>query len=151
MILITIYANEDLGMKLLYDAHLAFRKNISPKLLKYGLKSGNHRILLYVSNHPGCLQKDIAENCDVETSTLSTVLSNMEKKGLIVRKRFENNNRSYAIYVTESGQKISEDSLKHLIDSSEVALKGFSPKEAEEFRSYLKRIIKNLKESNKNL
>ena len=135
-------------MKLLYEAHLAFRKNVIPKLMKCGLKSGNHRIMLYVSNHPGCLQKDIAEYCDVETSTLSTVLANLEKKGLIERRRFEKNNRSYAIYITEAGQKIADDALAQLLATSDIALTGFSQKEADELRSYLKRVIDNLKNAN---
>ena len=135
-------------MNLLYDAHLAYKKIVARKLMRYGLKSGNCRILMYVSDHPGCLQRDIAENCDVETSTLSTVLSNMEKKGFVERKRFEKNNRSYSIYVTEKGKKIADDAHVQLITASSIALKGFSKEEKDEFRTYLKRVIKNLKSSN---
>lgn len=132
-------------MKLLYDAHLAYRKKVAYKLMQYGLKSGNLRILTYVSDHPGCLQKDIAENCDVETSTLSTVLSNMEKKGLVERKRFEKNNRSNSIYISEKGKKIADDAHMQLNFASDIAFKDFTPKEIDEFRSYLKRVINNLK------
>lgn len=142
------HPNEAYTMKLLYDAHLAYRKIVAKKLMQYGLKSGNCRILTYVSDHPGCLQKDIAENCDVETSTLSTVLSNMEKKGFIERKRFEKNNRSHSIYVTEKGKKIANDSHVQLNVASDIAFKGFTKEEIDEFRTYLKRVIKNLKSSN---
>ena len=136
-------------MKLLYDAHLAFNKIITSKLFKYGLKPGNQRILFYVSNHPGCLQRDIAENCDVDPSTLSTVLSNLEKKGFIERRRFEKNNRSTAIYITKEGKKLSDTATEFLLATSKIALSGFSDKEADELRDYLTRIIDNLKNASK--
>ena len=134
-------------MKLIYDAHLAFKKRMAPQLMTYGLRPGNQRILAFLSNHPGCLQKDIAEYCDVDTSTLSTVLSRMEKKGFIEIKRFEKNKRSYSIYLTENGQKIADEAMTKLNATSNTALTGFSDKEITELNSYLSRIIENLKSS----
>ena len=136
-------------MKLIYDTHLAFRKAVTYQLHKYGLKPGNQRILFYISNHPGCLQRDIADNCDVDPSTLSTVLSNMESKGYIERRRLENNKRANAIYITEEGQRLSDMATEFLLATSDIALKGFSDKEAEELSSYLHRIIDNLKKASK--
>ena len=136
-------------MKLLYDTHLAFRKTVTYQLHKYGLKPGNQRILFYISNHPGCLQRDIADNCDVDPSTLSTVLSNLEKKGFIERRRFEQNNRTNAIYMTEEGKKQSDKATEFLLETSKIALNGFTDKEADELRSYLERIIDNLKNTSK--
>ena len=136
-------------MKLLYDTHLAFRKTVTYQLYKYGLKPGNQRILFYISNHPGCLQRDIADNCDVDPSTLSTVLSNMESKGYIERRRLKNNKRANAIYITEEGQRLSDMATEFLLATSDIALKGFSDKEAEELSSYLHRIIDNLKKASK--
>jgi len=136
-------------MKLLYDTHLAFRKAVTYRLHKYGLKPGSQRILFYISNHPGCLQRDIADSCDVDPSTLSTVLSNMESKGYIERRRFEVNNRSNAIYITEEGKKQSDKATEFLLETSKIALNGFTDKEADELRSYLERIIDNLKNASK--
>ena len=136
-------------MKLFYDPHQANKKTVTYQLHKYGLKPGNQRILFYISNHPGCLQRDIADNCDVDPSTLSTVLSNLEKKGFIERRRFEKNNRSNAIYITEEGKKQSDKATEFLLETSKIALNGFTDKEADELRSYLERIIDNLKNTSK--
>ena len=132
-------------MKALLEAHLAFRKNVAPGIKQYGLNPGNHRILLYISGHPGCLQKDIAKNCLVETSTLSSVLANLEKKGLLERRRFEKDNRAYAIYPTEKGQKIVDTVTEKMLSSTKIALTGFSEKEADELMAYLDRVTENLK------
>ncbi|MBR4760904.1 MAG: MarR family transcriptional regulator [Lachnospiraceae bacterium] len=136
-------------MNALLEAHLAFRKNVAPGVKLYGLNPGNHRILLYVSEHPGCLQKDIAEHCIVETSTLSSVLKNLEKKGLLERRRFEKDNRAYAIYPTEKGQKIVDTVTEKMLASTKIALTGFSEKEAEDLMVYLDRVTENLKNANR--
>ena len=131
-------------MNELLSANLAFRKNIAPGLIKCGFKAGNQRVLIYIADHPGCLQKDIAENCFIETSTLSTVLSNLEKKGLLERKRLANDNRAYAIYVTPKAQPMI-DASNELFDSMiDIALGGFTQKEADELRAYLNRMTNNL-------
>ena len=134
----------------LHEANLAFRKSIAPILLKCGLKEGNHKILRYVSEHPGCLQKEIAENCFVDTSTLTTVLSNMERKDLIKRERLANNNRAYSINVTPHGKAVL-DSIKEQYDTMvDTALSGFSQNEADELISYLNRMTENLRNAGRN-
>ena len=84
-------------MKSLLIAHLAFRKNVEPKLKKYGLHPGNPKILIFIGDHEGCKQKDIADTFYLETCTMSSVLSNMEETGLIKRKRLKNDKRTYTI------------------------------------------------------
>ena len=132
-------------MQELLEANLAFRKIIGPLLMKHGLREGNHKILHYILSHPGCLQREIAENCFVETSTLTTVLSNMEKKDLIKRERLANNNRAYAIHLTPHGKEVM-DSIKDQYNSTvDIALSGFSQDEADKLVSYLNRMTDNMR------
>ncbi len=131
-------------MKELFSAYWAFTKNMETGIQKYGLKSGNPKVLLYILNHEGCRQSDIAEDCFVSSATLSTVLSNMEKNGLIQRKRLDTDRRSYAISLTDKGRDIQKV-IKHQIDATgESAFSDFSDKEIEELRNYLTRIKSNL-------
>lgn len=138
-------------MESLLLAHLSFKKNVETKLKKYGLNSGNPKILTYIGDHEGCKQKDIADEFYMETCTLSSVLSNMEKSGLIKRIRPENDKRSYTIHLTNKGENILNNVRKQFNDSVKTALSGFSPEEAEAIRDYLDRIVNNLKEANTRL
>ena len=138
-------------MKSLLLAHNAFKKNVESRLRKFGLNPGNPKMLIYISDHEGCRQKDLAETFYVETCTLSSVLANMEDNRLIERERVANDKRSYAIYTTPKTKQMIDDIRAQFDHSVEVALAGFTDEEATQFREYLARATKNLMQANKNL
>ena len=82
-------------------AHLAFKRNMETTLKKYGLHPGNPKFMLYIADHEGCSQKDLAKTFYIESCTLSSVLANMEERGFIERKKSEKDKRSYCIYTTQ--------------------------------------------------
>ncbi|MCR4990685.1 MAG: MarR family transcriptional regulator [Lachnospiraceae bacterium] len=130
--------------------HLAFKKYIETNLKEYGLNPGNPKVMLYISDHEGCRQKDLAESFYVETCTLSSVLSNMEKSGLIIRKRLRNDKRSYAIYTTPKCRRLLKPVKEQFEKGVEIALSGLSAEESEHLYGYLERIAQNLREANEN-
>jgi DNA-binding MarR family transcriptional regulator len=134
-------------MQPLLAAHLAFKKHILAGLKEYGIKTGQPKILLCISSYPGCQQKDIAENCYVETATLSSVLSHMEKLNLIERRQNAKDKRSYSIYPTEEAQPLYEAVEERFKKTMSVALSGFTEEEVKQFTGYLERMEKNLSES----
>ncbi len=138
-------------MRSLLLAHNAFKKNVESRLRKFGLNPGNPKMLIYIADHEGCRQKDLAETFFLETCTLSSVLANMEDNSLIERERAENDKRSYAIYTTPKTKQMIDDIRAQYDDSVKVALTGFSDEEAAQFRGYLDRVIKNLTRANNNL
>ncbi len=135
-------------MRSLLTAHLAFKKNIEMGLKNYGLNPGNPKIILYIAEHEGCSQKELAEYCFVESATLSSVLSKMEKNGLIERRHQGNDRRAYAIYPTQEGQHVFKAVKEQFEDTVSTALSGFTRKEAKEFRAYLQRVTENLESTN---
>ena len=134
-------------MKSLFTAYWAFTKNMEKGIKNFGLNYGNPKVILYLMNHEGCRQIDIARNCYLEAATLSTVLSNMEANGLIERRRLEENRRSYAIYPTKKGREIFSIVCCQLDKTSDIAFVGFSEKEMKEFQAYLDRVTENLQQN----
>ena len=108
---------------------------------------GHPKIMQYIMLHEGCQQKDIANNCYVESATLSSVLSNMERHGLIERRRSSDDKRSYSIYPKDSAKLIFDAVLDRLDKTERIALVGFTEKERNELEDYLIRIENNLKQS----
>ncbi len=131
-------------MKSLFTAYWAFTKNMEKGIKNFGLNYGNPKVILYLMNHEGCRQIDIAKNCYLEAATLSTVLSNMEANGLIERRRLEENRRSYAIYPTKKGREIFSIVSCQFDKTRDTAFAGFSEKEMKEFQAYLDRVAENL-------
>ena len=132
-------------MKQLLATHLAFKRYILTTLKEYGLKTGQPKVMYYIALHEGCKQKDIAENCYIRSATLSSVLSNMEKKGLIERKSPEGNKRAYSIYIKDEARPVFEAVEKAFDEAKKRAFAGFSDKEAEVLTKHLERVEKNLK------
>ena len=62
---------------LLYRAFHAQRKCLRPFMAELGLAPGQPKVLLYLAGHDGCMQKDVAEHCDIEP-----------RAGYIGKKRF---------------------------------------------------------------
>jgi len=88
---------------LLMISHTLFQKRVFAQFAQKGLTAGQPKILDYLGKHNGCVQKNIAEGCQIEPATLTGILNRMEEKGLLQRRMENGNRRSFNIYLTELG------------------------------------------------
>lgn len=132
--------------KLMMENQSMFTKIVFEQLQDRHLSVGQPKILEYLFEHDGSVQKEIAMACRIEPATVTSLLSRMEKKGLIER-RIRNDNRRYLyVFLTDKG-KYKADYVKKAFDSLEgIVLNDFTDKEKKQFIEYLKRANKNLKE-----
>ncbi len=129
---------------LLYRAFHAQRKRLRPFMAQLKLAPGQPKILYYLVSHEGCMQKEVAEYCDIEPATASRILDTMEKGGLIRRTVAENNRRAGSISLTETGLRQYQLWETRCREVEAEMLAGFSEKEKRELTEYLKRVYKNL-------
>ena len=87
----------------LMSSHINLQKQLFASLKHTGLTSGQPKILDYLQDHNGATQKDIALACHIEAASLTSILSGMEKKGMIERKALNGNRRSLHVFLTEKG------------------------------------------------
>ena len=132
---------------LLLANHISFKRRLLAGLKEYNISSGQPKILDYLGINDGCQQKDIADNCYVETATLSTVLAKMERNGLITREPLEEDRRSYRIRLTDKGRSLVSIVDQEFEKLEDVALEGFSEEEKTQFVSYMERMRSNLQEN----
>ena len=64
------------------------RELMRPEYLRLGLTigQGQPRILMYLLTEDGCSQREIAENCHLDVTTLSRTLDRLAEKGLLERR-----------------------------------------------------------------
>lgn len=129
---------------LLMADHGMVQKKLFAKIKDLGLSMGQPKVLDYLKDRDGAVQKDIARGCHIEPASLSTILGGMEKKGLIIRRMQEDNRRNLKVYLTDRGRELGAEITKNFSEIEEAALAGFSEEEAEKLQSYLTRIYKNL-------
>ena len=127
---------------LLMTDHTAFYKRIFSALKNEGLTSGQPKVLEYLSEHDGAMQKDIAAACRIEPATMTSLLCGMEKKGLITRSAPDR--RSLSVYLTEKGKALVPLIEQEFARIESVATNGFSDDERELLISLLSRLRENL-------
>ena len=88
---------------LLLSSHLTLQKLIMQALEDTGLTSGQPKILDYLREHDGCIQKDLADACHVDAATIVGLLNRMESGGLLSRRQQDGNRRSFFVYLTDKG------------------------------------------------
>ena len=90
--------------KLMMENHTFFSRMVFERLSGTGLSTGQPKILEYLFSHDGAIQKDIAEACAVEPATATSLLSRMEKNGLVERKSKDGDRRYTCVFLTEKGR-----------------------------------------------
>lgn len=147
MIRILIILLEDIMSyhKLMMENHTMFSRKVFERLSDRCLSVGQPKVLEYLYFNDGAIQKDIAEACMIEPATVTSLLSRMEKGGLIKRKSRVGDKRYMCVYLTEIGRENSKISVETLLELEKIALSGFSEEERKRFVSFLERVNSNLK------
>lgn len=129
---------------LLMATHFMIQKALVTSVKDTGLTSGQPKVLDYLKNHNGAVQKDIAAGCHIEPASLTAILNGMETKGLIERRLCPDNHRFYNVYLTETG-RLYVGRLENEFDTIEsYALQNFSKADKEQLIEYLSRIYNTM-------
>ena len=129
---------------LLMVNHLAFQKALLVGIKDTNLTAGQPKVLDYLRDHDGAVQKEIAAACHIEPATLTSILLGMENKNLIIRKMHGNNRRSLYVYLTKQGKELAEHVESVFCKIEERALKNFTDEEQTLLNDFLIRIKENL-------
>ena len=129
---------------LLMANHFMIQKALVTSVKDTGLTSGQPKVLDYLKNHNGAVQKDIAAGCHIEPASLTAILNGMQTKGLIERRLCPDNHRFYNVYLTETG-RLYVGRLENEFDTIEsYALQNFSKADKEQLIEYLSRIYNTM-------
>ena len=129
---------------LLMANHFMIQKALVTSVKDTGLTSGQPKVLDYLKNHNGAVQKDIAAGCHIEPASLTAILNGMETNGLIERRLCPDNHRFYNVYLTETG-RLYVGRLENEFDTIEsYALQNFSKADKEQLIEYLSRIYNTM-------
>lgn len=102
-----------------------------------GKKRGQDSILTVISQHPGITQKELGEILSIQPASVSELLMKLEKKGLVLREKDEQDRRSVKVRLTEDGHT-------HLAEPEEKSADPFqvlSTEEQEQLRCLLEKLL----------
>jgi DNA-binding MarR family transcriptional regulator len=79
-----------------------------------------------------------------EISTLSRLIGEMKRKGLVTRSRLEDNGRTVAINLTPKGKSLVEELMPIAVHFEDVAVSSFSASEISRLKVVFREIYQSL-------
>lgn len=104
------------------------------------------RVLAALRERDGQRMGELAQTTSIEVSTLTRLVDNMEKGGLVERRRDAEDARVVALHVTAAGRRLTKRILPIAERYEAVALKGFTVAEQDVLKKALRRLYDNMEE-----
>jgi DNA-binding MarR family transcriptional regulator len=117
-----------------------FVRRIAP----YGVTLPMYRVLASLWETGDQRLGDLAAQTTVEVSTLSRLIGEMKRKGLVSRRRCEDNERTVAINLTAKGRALAEELMPIAQHFEDVAVRDFSADEVARIKTVLATVYSNL-------
>jgi len=118
----------------------AFSEEVRP----LGATLQTWRVLAALHERDGRRMGDLSETTSIEVSTLTRLVDNMEKKGLVARRRDAADARAVTLHAAPAGRRMTRIILPIAERYEKVALEGFSAAEATVLKTALRRLFDNM-------
>lgn len=122
----------------------AIGQEVEKKMEASGLTNAQWKPMLRLYLGDAQTVAELARCCSQDAGGMTRLLDRLESKGLCQRQRSETDRRIVNIELTEEGRSIAQAIPSQLQEVQEAALQGFTPEEAVQFKSYLRRVISTL-------
>lgn len=105
---------------------------------------GRFSLLTLIAANPGITQTDLSRAVNLDKSTLTPALDQLERRGLIERRRIPSDRRALAIHLSGEGHALLAY-MTEQVERHEVSLSAlFTPAEKKQLIRYLARIAERL-------
>ena len=94
--------------------------------------------------HDGISQKDIAEYCGKDKTSITKIIDTLEKKNLVVRVTDQLDHRVKRVVLSQKGRELFFSALPVMAQTRDELRSGISDKEIEALKTILNKIYKNL-------
>lgn len=118
--------------------HDAVKNNPDVNMQRIGM------LLMLRNEADGMSQADIAEALCVKPSSVTSMLNNMEKDGVITRISDTTDKRIKRTYLTDKGIEISDKVLKYIVNTSDDFFTSFTDTEKHQFMDFMTKMEKNI-------
>ncbi|MFC1852339.1 MarR family winged helix-turn-helix transcriptional regulator [candidate division CSSED10-310 bacterium] len=138
-------SNESIGFllgALLRRKSLVFRA----LLLPYHLTPRRYAILSRLWEEDGLHLNELAHRLYVDSSSLCRTLSDMEKAGLLIRRRNSQDRRVFHLYLSERSRALEAVLLPHVKKHNERMLSGISEESVESLRQTIRQMLVNFRQ-----
>lgn len=132
----------------LIETSAAHAQKSRDEFQKLNCTEGQPKILYILRRQDGVVQKQLAEICGIKQSTLTVLLTKMEKADYIRREVciVSGGKRAYKIYLTDAGRNIADKIEDVVQELEELSFQGMSFDERKQLLTLLGKVAKNLED-----
>lgn len=143
-----IHDNISRARKLLIRAEKARKQFLQPRLSLIGLTfgQGHARILDTLLTRDRISQRELAELCRMDVTTMSRNLDKLENSGYLVRENDPESRRTFLVCLTRKGTDEARKVRQVLDLTDQVIAKGMTSEEYETFLRCLEQVCENLEQ-----
>lgn len=87
-------------------AQLAVFDDVIANFAELDLRPAQYSVLVMLGNSPGLKQSDVAAALGIQRANFVVLFDGLERRGLAQRSSAPHDRRSYALYLTEEGEKV---------------------------------------------
>lgn len=109
-----------------------------------GSCSGQGKILTILADKGSMTQKELQEMLYIKSGSVSEILTKLEEKGLILRKKQEEDKRRIVLELTDEGQKAVREQRKK--NEEEKLFQVLDEREQEELEGLLAKLLESWKD-----
>lgn len=120
-------------------------QNLAEDLRKRGFTFQDWRVLAVLAAHEGASLTQLAEAAVIPQPSVSRLVANLARRGLVARKSGTRDSRLVHLFLTSKGREIYTRMLPLAIAEYRAAMKGFRPREYGQLRGALLRMMQNRK------
>lgn len=125
------------------QADLCIDRGVQHALAAHDLSSTQLKVLVLLYTHPeqAFRQKDLEQQLQLTNPTVTGILSNMERKGLIRRVKNPRDSRSKVVELTERSHQLKDELMAFAADFEEKLTEHLSAPEREQLIALLKKLL----------
>lgn len=111
---------------------------------RFGISLQMWRVLAAVNDRGPLRMGELAEATSIEASTLTRLVQQMEKRGVVERVRRDSDQRAVRVVQTEEGRRIAAELIPLAHDYEARALAGLGAEETAKLKALLRRVYANM-------
>jgi DNA-binding MarR family transcriptional regulator len=121
------------------QVELAVRSHLDDLLKPAGTTALQYTALTVLRRRDGLSSAQLARNSFVTPQAMADLVTALERRGLIVRRRDPANRRQLLISLTDAGRELLDEQDAAVEALEEQMLSGLSTRQRDQFRTYLNR------------
>ena len=125
---------------LLMKSNAMLSRRILSEVSRLGLTPGQPKVLDFLLQYNEADQKTIAAYCEIEQTTVGSILLRMENAGLVRRRQKDGNRRSLYVSLTPAGKVKAEKLMDIFRENANTATASLSETEIETLKELLTKL-----------